>query len=34
LMPIAVLCLEDLKTRQAEAEDCAAGDIAMERGVA
>ena len=31
LMPIADLCLEDLKTRQADAEDCAACDIAMER---
>ena len=31
LMPIAVLCLEDLKTRQADAEDVAACDKGMNR---
>ena len=31
LVPIAVLCLEDLKTRQADAEDVAACDKGMNR---
>ena len=31
LRPIAALCLEDLKTRQADAEDCAACDKGMDQ---